>query len=146
MRCRTRCFMDIIPYQTKTKKLPGTSYGEVREYALEVFQTIKKKTKRRPYVRSAYFNKQKIFFDFFWTHLFEKSPRERFKRLKYFAAAVELIRNSRNEPISKQNPNKPVEVLHRFAGLTKSKELFYVQVKEDRRTGRKYLMSCFPPG
>ena len=137
--------MDIIPYQTKTRKLPGTNYGETRRYALEIFQSIKKKMRRRPYVRSAYFQKQKVFFDFFWMHLFQKSPRERFKRLKYFGTGIEVIRNSRNEPISKQNPNKPTEVLHRFAGLTRDKELFYVQIKEDKRSGRKYFMSCFPP-
>lgn len=42
------------------------------------------------------------------------------------------------------NPNKKTEALHRFAGLTKDKELFYVQIKEDLRTDRKYFMSVFP--
>lgn len=135
----------MIPYQTKAKKLPGTNYGEVRKNALLVFQEIKKKTKRRPYIRSVYFNKQKVFFDYFWDHIFQKRPKERMKRLKYLEAAIELIRYSRNSPTSKQNPNKPNEILHRFAGLTKDKELFYVQIKEDKRTGKKYLMSCFPP-
>ena len=37
-----------------------------------------------------------------------------------------------------------LEILHRFAGLTKNRELFYVQIKEDKRSGRKYFMSCFP--
>ena len=72
----------MIPYQTKTRKLPGTSYSEVRKQALAVFNEIKKRTKRKPYIKSAYFNKQKVF--------------------------------------------------------------FYVQIKEDKRSGRKYFMSCFP--
>jgi len=59
----------MIPYPTKIKKLPGTSYSEVRKSANDLFKQIKSKTKRRPYVKSAYFHKQKIFFDFFWVHL-----------------------------------------------------------------------------
>ncbi|MBU4369443.1 hypothetical protein KKG58_01625 [Patescibacteria group bacterium] len=135
----------MIPYQTKIKKLPGTSYSEVRKSAKDLFKQIKSKTKRKPYIKSAYFKKQKIFFDFFWIHLTQKGPRERFKRLKYFAAAVEVIKKSKNQPSSKQNPNKSNEKLHRFAGLTKKKELFYVQIKESKRGKSKYFMSCFPP-
>jgi len=102
---------------------------EIRKEAMAVFNQIKRRTKRRPYVRSAYFNKEKIFFDFFWTHLHQKGPKSRFKRLKYFAAAVDLIKNSKNHPVSKENPNKRTEIVHRFAGLTKEKELFFVQIK-----------------
>lgn len=111
-----------------------------------LFDHIEKQTKRRPYVRSAYFKKEKIFFDFFWQHIGEKSPKERFIRLKYFRAALELVEQSHQAPISKPNPNKATELLHRFAGITKEKHLFYVQVKENIRTKRKYFMSCFPPG
>jgi len=135
----------MIAYSTKIKKLPGTNYGEVREHALYLYNQIKKRTKRRPYIRSAYFKKDKIFFDYFWSHLGQKGPKERFKRLKYFTATLEVIKNSRNHPSSKQNPNKLSEILHRFAGLTKDKELFYVQIKEDKRSGKKYFMSCFSP-
>ena len=134
----------MISYQTNKKKLPGTNYAEVRKNAVIVFNQIKKRTKRRPYVRSVYFNKQKIFFDYFWTHLSQKNPRERFKRLQYFEAAVELIKHSRNHPCSKQNPNRNTEILHRFAGLTKGKKLFYIQIKEDKKSDKKYFISCFP--
>jgi len=133
----------MILYRTKINKLSGTSYIEVRKEALIIFNKIKKKTKRKPYIRSAYFNKQKIFFDYFWIHLHQKNPRERFKRLKYFEAAIDLIKNSRNKPIFKQNPNKKTEIIYRFAGLIKNKEKFYVQIKENTRSKRKYLMSCF---
>jgi len=51
---------------------------------------------------------------------------------------------SKNHPISEENPRKKGEIMHRFLGMTKDKELFYVQVKEDNRSGRKYFMSCFP--
>ena len=136
--------MEIIPYQTKTKKLPGANYTEVRKRAIIVFNRIKKRTKRKPYIKSAYFKKQKIFFDFFWTHLHQKNPKERFKRLKYFECAIDLIKNSRNKPFTEVNRNKKNEILHRFVGLTKEKELFYAQIKENRRSKRKYFMSCFP--
>ncbi len=136
----------MIPYQTKSKKLSGTNLGETYRAALNYYKGIVRITKRKPYVRSAYFHKEKIFFDFFWDHLRQKSPKERFKRLKFFKAAVELIKYSKNKPVSKPNPNKN-EIYHRFAGLTSDKELFYVQIKEVKRGGRKpkYFMSCFPP-
>lgn len=134
----------MIPYQTKAEKLPGTSYKEVYKKARAIFAAIRSQTKRKPYVRSAYFHRQKIFFDFFWAHLSQKSIPERIRRLKYFEVAIEVIRKSRNHPESMQNPNKKTEILHRFAGLTKNKELFFVQIKEHKRTGRKQLMSIFP--
>lgn len=134
----------MIPYQTKIKKLSGTNYSEVKKNADIIFKEIKSKTKRRPYIRSAYFKKQKIFFDYFWEHLFQKSFNERTKRLKYFSCAIDLIKNSKNEPKFFNNPMKKSEILYRFAGLTKDKELFYVQIKEDVKNDKKYLMSVFP--
>lgn len=132
-------------YQSKFKKLSGTDYGEIYSRALAIFKQIKSRTKRKPYIRSVYFNKEKIFLDYFWQHLQQKNWRDRDRRLKYYPCAIDLIRNSRLEPTSKQNPNKPKEILHRFAGLTKDKEVFYVQIKEDKKTDKKYFMSVFPP-
>jgi len=48
-------------YKTKTKRLAGTSYPEIRKKAFGLYQKIKRKSKRKPYVRSAYFKKNKIF-------------------------------------------------------------------------------------
>lgn len=137
---------ELIPYSTKSGLLSGTSLSEVMRGAHTVYNPVKQKTKRNPYIRSAYFKKEKIFFDFFWEHLSHKSPRDRTQRLRYFKAAIELIEQSHQAPISKLNPNKSTELLHRFAGLTKEKLLFYVQIKETVSTKRKYFMSCFPPG
>ncbi|MDA2936389.1 hypothetical protein MYX06_04195 [Patescibacteria group bacterium AH-259-L05] len=132
-------------YQTKTKKLSGTTYREAYKKAIGFYKEIKSKTKRRPYVRSAYFNKEKIFLETFWHHLHEKKNfRDKARRVKYFPCAIELIEKSRHEPSSKENPNKRSEILHRFAGATKDKELFFVQIREDKRTGQKWLMSVFP--
>ena len=134
----------MIPYQTKTKKLPGARYTEIRNQSLFIFNQIKRSTKRKPYIRSAYFNKQKIFFDYFWAHLFQKNPRERTIRLKYFDTALEVIKKSRNHPSSQKNSDKKRETFYRLAGLTAEKELFIVQIKENNKTGKKYFMSCFP--
>jgi hypothetical protein len=134
----------MVPYKTKSKKISGTSYSEVMRNAFAVYDEIKKKTKRRPYIRSAYFKKEKIFLDYFREHLFQKSPKERINRLRYLKAAIELVKNSRNEPIIKKDPNKNKETFYKFIGLTGEGDLFFVQIKEDKRK-RKYLMSCFGP-
>jgi len=132
-------------YQTKTKKLSGTDLSEVRRKAFEVYQKIKRKSKRQPYVRSAYFNKKKIFLSLFWEHLFSKeSWKDRVRRLQFYPAAIELVEKSKFEPKSKQNPNKKNEILHRFTGVTKDREVFYVQIKENKSTGHKHLISVFP--
>ena len=134
-------------YKTKAAKLIGTNFYEINQIASSLYRQIKKKTKRRPYVRSAYFKKDQVFLELFWKHLFDKSNwRDRVRRLKYFPCALELIQNNRFEPASKENPNKPGEILHRFAGVTKDKDLFYVHIKEDKKSGQKYFMSVFPAG
>jgi len=131
-------------YQTKAKKIYGAGYDRVLRDAMAVLDEIKKKTKRRPYIRSAYFKKEKVFFDYFREHLFQKSAKERTRRLRFFKAAVEVVKYSRNEPLIKTNPNKPEEKLYKFGGLTAEKEVFFVQIKEDKRK-RKYFMSCYGP-
>lgn len=133
----------MTPYQTKVKKISASRYGEVMKIAFLVYDGIKKKTKRRPYIRSAYFNKEKIFLDYFREHLFQKSPKERVNRLQYFEAACELIKNSQSGLAEKTELFEKKEILYRFLGITSDKKLFYVQIKEDKRK-RKYLMSCFP--
>lgn len=133
-------------YQVKADKFSGTNYSEVLARAKFFYDRIKKKTKRRPYIRSSYFNKDKIFTELFWQHLWQKHNwRDKARRLKYLACAVELIENSKQEPESKQNVDRHSEILHRFIGITKNKEVFFVQIKEEKKTGKKYLISVFPP-
>ncbi|MFH1482006.1 MAG: hypothetical protein ABIE46_00630 [Patescibacteria group bacterium] len=132
-------------YKTKISKLSGSDYKEVSKKAFGLYTEIKKKTKRRPYVRSVYFNKSKIFIELFWLRIWENQNfRDKIRRIKYFPCAIELIQKCKFDPASKQNPNKSTEVLHRFAGTTKENDLFYVQIKEDKKTGEKWLMSVFP--
>jgi len=131
-------------YKTKAIAFTGTSYKEVDKKATALYQQVKKRTKRRPYVRSAYFSKDKIFLGLFWSHLRGKNYWDQTRRMKYFGCGIELIRKSRFEPISKENPNKLGEILHRFAGTTAKNELFFVQIKEDKQSGQKWLISIFP--
>ena len=109
-----------------------------------VFNQIKKKTKRQAYIRSAYFQKDKIFFNYFWDHLFQKPHKDRVRRLQYFEAAIELIIKSHNAPEIESRDTNKRQIYYRFAGFTQNKELFCVQIKEDKRTGNKFFMSCFP--
>ncbi len=132
-------------YQTRAEKISGTSYKEVYKKALGIYKQIRRKTKRRSYIRSAYFEKNKIFLALFWQHLEDHfNQNDKVRRLKFFACGLELIQNSRYEPTSKENPNKPSEILHRFIGITRNKEIFKVQIKEDKRSGEKFLISIFP--
>lgn len=133
-------------YRTSTQKITGTSYSEIEPRARYLFNIERKRTKRNPYIRSAYFKKDKVFLTHFWNHLSQKRQRDRKRRLQYFACALDLIRHSRVEPVTKENPNKSGELLHRFAGITEDNEIFYVQVTENKSTGNKYFISVFPSG
>lgn len=133
----------ITPYTPKKELLSGTSITEVTKKARIFYRTLEKRTKRKPYIRSAYFRKQKVFFDYFWHHLNQKGRRYRLERLKLLPLAVDVIRYSRNPPLTQDNPANRNEILHRFAGKTKGGRLFYVQIKEDKRKNRKYFMSSF---
>jgi hypothetical protein len=131
--------------QVKATVYSGTDFEEVYPPARKLYKQIKAQTKRQPYIRAAYFNKERIFIELFWVHLNQKNRKERNKRLKYYGCGIELLRTTRQQPTTKKNPNKPSELLHRFAGVTPNNELFYVQVKEDTKTKRKDFMSVFPP-
>jgi len=41
----------MIVYRTKKKKLSGSSFKEIEKRALTVFEEIKSKTKRTPYIK-----------------------------------------------------------------------------------------------
>lgn len=134
----------MIVYKTKVKKISGTSYGEIIGKARFVFHSVEKRSKRSTYLKSPFFNNEKVFLNLFWEHLGQKPQRERKWRLKFLSCAFDLIENSRNKPVSIVNPNHKGEVLHRFGGLATTNELFFVQIKENKRTGRKDFMSVFP--
>lgn len=132
-------------YKTKVNPLTGTHWRQVLKKAFGQYKEIISQSKRRPYVRSAYWDKQKVFLGLFWHHLHEKENiRDKTRRLKYFPCAIELIRNNRIQPVSKKDPNRRDDIVHRFAGITPNNELFFVQIKEDTRKQQKWLISVFP--
>lgn len=139
--------MSYRAYQTKTSKLSGTNFSEVYHKAFSLYRQIKKRTKRRPYIRSKYFKKDKIFLTLYWHHLHEKfNHRDKIRRVKYFPCALELIQNTMFEPDTKENVDEKGVLLHRFTGISPEKEIFFVQIKQDKRTAQKYFMSVFPLG
>ncbi len=136
---------EIEIYQTKTKPVAGTNYTDVYKKSFEFHERIRKKSKRRPYIRSAYFNRQKIFLGIFWSHLHAKlNYRDKTRRAKLFPCAVELIQHSRCQPFIQQSLEEPDELLYRFAGITPDQQLFIVQIKKNMRSGGKRLISVFP--
>ncbi len=130
-------------YQSKYDLLPGSSYDEVVKVARKEFNTIRKITKRQPYVRSKYFRGNKIFVTVFWDHIMQKHLKERTRRLRFYRAAIDLIRNSMGDLETHIDTKQNGIYLHRFYGKTKSGIEFCVQIKEDRRSGRKDFMSVF---
>ena len=134
--------MDI--FRTSIKPLSGTSYSEIYPKALGIYKHIASKTKRRPYLRSAYFGKNKVFLDYFWEHMRQKNLRDRARRLMYYPCALDLIQNSRISPESKVNPNRKSEMLHRFTGMTTTNKIFHIQVKGNTKNNQKHLISVFP--
>jgi hypothetical protein len=130
-------------FKSKASLLAGTSYDEVVAIARREHKKIEKLTKRQAYVRSVYFNKDKIFISIFWTHIMQKNPKDRTRRLKLYNAAIDLLRNSRCEPETLFKKNDLSTLTHRFYGVTKDGVEYCVQVKQDKRSGRKDFMSVF---
>ncbi|QQS21526.1 hypothetical protein IPM09_03295 [Candidatus Saccharibacteria bacterium] len=130
-------------YRSKQTLLKGSSYSEVVASARKEYNTIRKLTKRQPYVRSKYFRGDKIFVTVFWDHLMQKHPKERRKRLKFYNAAIDLMRNTTLAPDTIFSEADKHTLLHRFYGVSAEGLEFCVQVKEDKRTGRKDFMSVF---
>lgn len=132
-------------YKSKYEEFVGSSLEEVIKLARHEYHLNQKRTpKRVPYIRSAYFAKNKIFLNTFWDHLNQKSPKERVLRLKLYKCAMDLLRNSTCAPDTIHTFVDMDMALHRFYGQTASGQHFCVQVKENKRTNRKDFMSVFP--
>jgi len=131
-------------YHTKADKLHGADYSDVEREARRIYNEYVRATKRNPYLRSRYFKREKIFLKLFWTHLFEKQVGDRRRRLRYYPCALELLRNTTYPPETKPNPNGRNESVHRFKGVAPDGDVFIVQVKEDKRTGNKHMISVAP--
>jgi len=105
---------NINCYKCKTKLIPGKSYAIVCKIARRIFNNIASKTKRRPYIRSSFFDGEKIFLDNFWSHLMQKNASDRKRRLRFFECGVELIEFSKIEPIYESKDHILNEAYYRF--------------------------------
>jgi len=132
-------------YKSKYSQLPGTSHAKLMKAARHEYHKVQKRTPRRQaHVRSRYFNKDKIFLNQFWGHINQKHPGDQTRRLKLFACALDLIRNSTETPETIFSVNDLNTLLHRFSGESADGTAFSVQIKENKRNGRKDFMSVFP--
>ncbi len=131
-------------FHCHSSPLSGHKYVDIMPQTRRIFRSLQKQTKRRPYIRSSYFKKDKIFFDYFWIHLNQKHAHERARRLKYFPCALELLRVSRLPPTTFVNIDIPGAIHHRFIGSAPDKSQFAVIIKQDCSSGRKFLLSLFP--
>ena len=127
----------------KSKLIPGSNYKTVSKIARKIFNQVKSKTKRRPYLRSTYFGDEKIFLDNFWPHLKQKNPANRALRLKFLQGAIEMIQHSKKSPFSLKQNSAKKENLYRFLGRIEN-HYFIVQIKEDLKRSQKFFMSVFP--
>jgi hypothetical protein len=132
-------------YRSKYSELKGTDSDELTGIARYEYHMIQKRTPERvAYVRSRYFNRDKIFINNFWEHLNQKSPKERVRRLRLYACAIDLIRNSNYAPDTIYTHTDVDIGLHRFYGQTKNGTYFCVQIKQNKRNNRKDFISAFP--
>lgn len=130
-------------FRSKFKKISGAEYKAIYKTAHSCYKQLVDNPRRNPYIRSRYFNKEKIFLDVFWIHLSQKRWNDRLRRLKYFICAIDLVKNSTVAPVSVVHED-PKAVLYRFAGVSNCGGQFYVQIKHEKKSGRKWLMSIFP--
>jgi hypothetical protein len=131
-------------YKSKRPILSGSNYGETVKQARKIYHTIAKKTKRRPYIRSKYFDKEKVFLDEFWNHLQQKAWGDRARRIKFYNCAIDLLIHSSLPPTTKVNPKNAEKLWHRFYGQALDGERFVVQVMESRKQLKKKFISVFP--
>lgn len=131
-------------YHIQSARSGGTDYREVYKNAHAAYVRIQMRSKRRPYLKSHYFKRDKVFLAIFWQHIHEKHASERLRRLRFYACALELLERSPHAPHTKQNPDNRSELLHRFGGIDRGGAIFFVQVKEDVVTHKKWFISVFP--
>ncbi len=134
----------LFIYLYKRLPLSGTSYKDVSKYARQIFVEMKSTTKRKIHLKSAYFKKQKVFFDYFWPHLLEKRQPDRVRRLRLLPCAIEVIQKSKYKPEVKINPKNKKEMFYRFYGRTVDDFIFIVQIKQIIRNKTLPCISVFP--
>jgi phosphoglycerol transferase MdoB-like AlkP superfamily enzyme len=134
-------------YQSKHSPLPGSSLDEVLPAARSLHKPSrsKAKTRRILYVNSQnpHFRTPKVFLNLFWDRLAQKSPKKRLAGLKLYRPALDTLQRSTLEPKAQESFDPAVK-LYRLYGTTREGNKFCIQIKENAKTGRKYLVSIFP--
>lgn len=124
--------------------LAGTSYKEVLSAARMQYHLIEKRNPRRlPYVRSAYFMSDKVFLNIFWDHLKQKHPSDQVRRLRLYRCAIDALQYATTEVEAYAPSTDTSVILYRLHAVTKEGVQFCVQVKFNKDSGRKDMMSAF---
>ena len=129
-------------YRCKTKVFPGTDFAEVMVPARQLFHQYEANTRRQANIKSPLFGKDKIFLAAFWEHIAKKNRKDKTRRLKFYACALELISKATIQPESQPYKDKQ-STLYRFSGRAAGGQEFVVQISQNKN-GRKYFTSVFP--
>ncbi|MDR1300095.1 MAG: hypothetical protein LBK50_00075 [Candidatus Nomurabacteria bacterium] len=125
-------------FQSKQSKLYSTVYLRVYNQAKSYYESLIQNPRRKPFVRSKYFNR-KVFIDEFWSQVRRYNLADRRRRLAFYLCAIDLIKNSRYEPTIKYESGKK---LYEFYGIAKNSEKFAVHFRKSRE--HVCFVSCFP--
>jgi hypothetical protein len=81
----------------------------------------------------------KVFLDEFWLQILKRNLADRRRRLAFYMCAIDLVQNSRNEPVMKYESGRQ---LYEFYGIAKNGEEFAVHLRKSKN--HVYFVSCFP--
>ena len=125
-------------FKSKHSKLYSTVYSRVFCSARLYYESLIQNPRRKPYVKSKFFDK-KVFLDEFWTQILRRNLADRRRRLSFYICAIDLIQNTRCEPVIKYEVGKE---FYEFYGIAKNGEKFVVHMRRSKEN--IYFMSCFP--
>ena len=130
-------------WKVKAKPLPGSKLVVARSAFNKFFTKTFSGSKRKPYIRSKFFGKRKVFVHLFREHTYQKHRQEQIRRLKLFPAALDLIIHSTCKPLSKSHQTKSYLMLHRFYGRFSNGKAFAVQISENKKRSELFFLSVF---
>lgn len=134
----------INKYHSTQYSLTGSNQDDVLRKSKFIYSLIASATRRKPYIRSVFFKKEKVFLDYFWQHLYQKNRSDRHRRLELYACALDLIENSHVPPEIVHDSTRQSEVMYRFYGVSADNKPFIVQIKEIGKRKNKHFISVFP--
>jgi hypothetical protein len=126
-------------YHSVKSKLYSSVYARVHHQAMAHYESLINNPRRKPCVRSKYFDNKKVFLDEFWTQILRRNFADRRRRLAFYVCAIDLIKNTRCEPEIKHESGKK---FYEFYGVAKNGEKFVVHLRQSK--DNIYMVSCFP--